>query len=291
MPDGCGLSEFAQRFKDRFFDVGMSEEHAVTFGAGLAKGGLKPFVCIYSTFLQRAYDQINHDICMQNLPVVLMIDRSGLVGEDGQTHHGMFDISYLSHLPNLTIISPKDANDLEGAIKLSLDLDSPVAIRYPRGASPTLYTMGKEKYEYGKGFIMSPSEPLGLKHLFKIKTPPMVFMACGRMCYTALKVKELMGENFNIEVWDARFVKPLDKEYISKIARENCYIFTFEENVSKGGFGSLVCEYLIQIGKAHLLKKSFTLPDEYIEHGPVDKLFEKLGLDPQTISQEIRDMF
>ena len=291
MPDGCGLSEFAKTFKDRFFDVGMSEEHAVSFGAGLAKGGLKPFVCIYSTFLQRAYDQINHDICMQNLPVVLMIDRSGLVGEDGQTHHGMFDISYLSNIPNITIISPKDVNDLEGAIKLSLDINSPVAIRYPRGASPTLYTIGKEKLEYGKGVVISPAEPLGLKHLFKTKTPPMVFMACGRMCYTALKVKELLKKDFNIEVWDARFVKPLDKKYISKVAKENFYIFTFEENVAEGGFGSLVGAYLTQIGKGNLLKKSFTLPDEYIEHGSVDKLFEKLGLDPQTIAQTIIDMF
>ena len=291
MPDGTGLSEFGKKFPERFFDVGMSEEHAVSFGAGLAKGGMKPFVCIYSTFLQRAYDQINQDVCMQNLSVTFMIDRSGLVGEDGQTHHGIFDISYLSNIPNLTIISPKDANDLEASVKLALNINSPVAIRYPRGSSPSEFVMGNEVFEYGKGEVISSRAHIGLKEVLTKKTPPCVFMACGRMVWTALKVKEILKNEFNIEVWDARFIKPLDKEYINKVAKENFYIFTFEENVSHGGFGSLVSDYLVSIKKAHLLKKVFSLPDNYVEHGAVNELMDKLDLTPEKIAKQIKDMF
>ena len=291
MPDGTGLSEFGKKFKNRFFDVGMSEEHAVTFGAGLAKGGMKPFVCVYSTFLQRAYDQINHDICLQNLPVTLMIDRSGLVGEDGCTHHGAFDISYLSNLPNMTIMSPKDANDLESAVKCAMSINSPVAIRYPRGASPREFVKGNHNFFYGKGEVVSPRAHIGLKEVFTKKTPPIVFMACGRMVYKALQVKELLQKDFNIEVWDARFVKPLDTEYISKVARENFYIITFEENVREGGFGSLVGDCLKEMGKGGLLKKSFALPDDYVEHGNVELLFDKLGLSAEKMAESIRELF
>lgn len=291
MPDGTGLASFGKEYRERFFDVGMSEEHAVSFGAGLAKGGMKPFVCIYSTFLQRAYDQINHDVCMQNLPVVFMADRSGLVGEDGQTHHGIFDISYLSNMPNMTVISPKDANDLESAVRLAAEMNSPVSIRYPRGASPTEYIFGNEKMEYGKGKTVSPREHVKLKEVFTSKTPPCVFMACGRMVFTALKAKEILKKEFNIEVWDARFVKPLDKDYINKVAKENFYIFTFEENVPQGGFGSLVSEYLISIGKGQLLKKIFALKDEYIPHGSVVELMDMCDLSPEKTADEIRKMF
>lgn len=289
MPDGTGLSDFAKKHKDRFFDVGMSEEHGVSFGAGLAKGGMKPFVCVYSTFLQRAYDQINHDICLQNLPVTLMIDRSGIVGEDGCTHHGLFDISYLSNLPNMTIISPKDANDLESAVRLSIDINSPVAIRYPRGASPSEFNFGNDKMVYGKGEVVSPKTPLKLREVFTKKTPPCVFMACGRMVYVALKVKEILDKDFNIEVWDARFVKPLDTEYIDKVAKENNYIFTFEENVKEGGFGSIVNNYLCEIGKGHLLKKIFAL-NNYVEHGSLNELLDKEKLSPEKIAEFIRNM-
>ncbi|MBQ0105129.1 MAG: 1-deoxy-D-xylulose-5-phosphate synthase [Armatimonadetes bacterium] len=290
MPEGVGLSAFEEMFPDRFFDVGMSEEHAVGFAAGLAKGGLKPFVCVYSTFLQRAYDQISHDVCLQNLPVTFMIDRSGLVGADGPTHHGAFDISYLSNLPNITIISPKNGNDLESAVRLSLDIQGPVAIRYPRGESPEEFVFGNEKTEYGKGCVLCPMKSVGLKKLF-MKTPSLVFMACGRMCYTALKVREMLKDRFNIEVWDARFIKPLDREYIEKTAKENYHIFTFEENVREGGFGSLVAGVLTDMGKGGLLKKSFALPHRYIEHGSLDELYDSAGISAEKTAEEILKLY
>jgi len=278
MPDGTGLKDFSSKFPSRFYDVGIAEEHAVSFAAGLAKGGMVPFVCMYSTFLQRTYDQISHDVCMQNLPVIFAIDRSGLVGEDGCTHHGIFDISYLRSIPNLTIASPKDGNDLEGVLKLAVKTKTPFAIRYPRGASATYFVENSSIIELGRSQIIKEALP----QLNKI-----AILTIGRCAYAALKVADIL-KTTNIEVCDMVFVNPLDTEYIKSLADNNVSIFTLEENVKNGGFGSSVLEYLSSIGKADLLKHIFAIPDEFVEHGTLDELRIKLQLTPYNIAQKIK---
>lgn len=274
MPDGTGLKRFRNMYPDRFFDVGIAEEHAVTFAAGLAAGGLKPVVAIYSSFLQRAYDQILHDVCIQNLPVVFAIDRAGLVGSDGETHQGIFDLSYLSSIPNMHIMAPKNKWELSDMLKFAISFDRPIAIRYPRG----------EAYDGLKEY----REPIQLgRSEWLCKEKDIVLVAVGSMVKTALEVRELLREKGRYcSIVNARFVKPIDTGLLDEACREHTLIVTMEENVASGGFGEKVREYLdSREERVHLL--NITLPDEYIEHGNVELLRKEVGIDAVSIAEKI----
>jgi 1-deoxy-D-xylulose-5-phosphate synthase len=275
MPTGTGLCRFKEKFPNRFFDVGIAEQHAVTFAAGLATNGLKPFFAVYSTFLQRGYDQILHDVCIQNLPVVFAIDRAGLVGADGETHHGVFDLSYLSHIPNITIMSPKDGEELKLMMEFASKYDGPIAIRYPRGYCSELSSVvGCLNIEYGKGEVLSKGKDIAI-------------FAVGRMVEYGLEaVNKLKTHNISPTLLNARFVKPLDKELILKIAKEHNIIITLEDNVKIGGFGSSVNSLLISENyKGEII--NIGLPDEFIVHGNVEKLLKINGMDVESIVNKI----
>ena len=278
MKDGTGLTNFKRTFPNRFFDVGIAEEHAVTFAAGLAKEGAKPFVAIYSTFLQRAYDQVLHDVCLQNLPVRFMIDRGGLVGEDGPTHHGVFDLSYLRQLPNMVIMAPKDENELRHMIKTALDHScGPIAVRYPRSD--------------GVGVAMDQellSIPIGSWETLQ-EGDDVVLLAVGSTVYPSLEVSRLLKkEGFSVGVINARFVKPLDFESLEKIASQYKFIFTLEENVLAGGFGSAVVEFFVDHNLYDVKVKRIGLPDAFVEHGAQGLLRENCGLSPDKIANTTR---
>lgn len=275
MPDGTGLSEFAKTYPARFFDVGIAEEHAVTFAAGLAAGGLKPVVAIYSSFLQRAYDQILHDVCIQKLPVVFAIDRAGLVGSDGETHQGIFDLSYLSCIPNMTVMAPKNGTELTAMLTEALSYGCPVAIRYPRGTSTLCQGEKCEPVVYGRGEILRR----------KSKT---AVLAVGNMVETALYISDLLGkEGIGITVANMRFVKPIDERLIDELAEEHELFITMEENVRTGGFGDALLRY---INDTHPDRRviNFALPDDYVEHGSVAILRKETGIDRETITERIR---
>ncbi len=272
MPDGTGLKRFRNMYPDRFFDVGIAEEHAVTFAAGLAAGGLKPIVAVYSSFLQRAYDQILHDVCIQNLPVVFAIDRAGLVGSDGETHQGIFDLSYLSSIPNMHIMAPKNKWELSDMLKFAVDFGAPIAIRYPRGEAYDGLKEYREPVVYGK------SE-------FIYKEKDICLLAVGSMVKTACQVRELLKEEgYSCSLVNARFVKPMDEELIEAAAEDHKLFVTMEENVASGGYGERVRGFLEDRGKALL---SITIPDEYVEHGNVDILRQELGIDAGSIKKKI----
>ena len=272
MPDGTGLKRFRNMYPDRFFDVGIAEEHAVTFAAGLAAGGLKPIVAVYSSFLQRAYDQILHDVCIQNLPVVFAIDRAGLVGSDGETHQGIFDLSYLSSIPNMHIMAPKNKWELSDMLKFAVDFGAPIAIRYPRGEAYDGLKEYREPVVYGK------SE-------FIYKEKDICLLAVGSMVKTACQVRELLKEEgYSCSLVNARFVKPMDEELIEAAAEDHKLFVTMEENVASGGYGERVRGFLEDRGKALL---SITIPDEYVEHGNVDILRQELGIDADSIKKKI----
>ncbi|MFH1860186.1 MAG: 1-deoxy-D-xylulose-5-phosphate synthase [bacterium] len=275
MEDGTGLSEFKEMFPNRLFDVGIAEEHAVTLAGGMAVSGLSPVVAIYSTFLQRAYDQILHDVCLPNLPVVFCIDRAGLVGEDGATHHGVFDIAYLRHMPNMTIAAPKDALELKEMLALGINSNSPFAIRYPRGKvvdsslSPVSVKTGKAEMikDGSNAYILS----------------------CGSMTWTAIEAAQRLAEEFSLGIINARFIKPLDVETILKAAEKTGIIITLEEHVLAGGFGSAVCELFVQ----HKIKARIVclgLPDTFIEHGETSLLLKKHRLDVDGVVERIREV-
>jgi len=274
MTSGTGLDKFNQRFPDRFFDVGIAEQHAVTFAAGLASQGFKPVVAIYSTFLQRAYDQIVHDVCLQKLPVVFCIDRAGLVGEDGPTHHGVFDLSYLRHIPNLTLMAPKDENELGHMLKTALSLDSPVAIRYPRGQGTGVEIANPyHTIEVGKSEVLTNGDKLAI-------------LAVGTMVDEALKAaKELKKKKVNVSVVNVRFIKPLDSSLILSLAKNTRNILTVEENALDGGFGSAVLE-LLEKNNIKSNVKRLGIPDRFIEHGSMGILKEKIGLTWKNIYME-----
>ena len=278
MPDGTGLKRFRNMFPDRFFDVGIAEEHAVTFAAGLAAGGMKPIVAVYSSFLQRGYDQIIHDVCLQKLPVVFAIDRAGLVGSDGETHQGIFDLSYLSSIPDIMVMAPKNKWELSDMIKFAVKSGVPAAVRYPRG---TAYT-GLEDYrapmEYGK------SEPI-------YEEKGILLYAVGSMVKTAEEVRKLLEDKgYYCSLTNARFVKPLDREYIIKAAGTHELIVTMEENVQSGGFGEHVSAVIEEEGLSGEVKvMHVAIPDTYVEHGSVDKLKEMIGIDAASISKRIMD--
>lgn len=274
MPDGTGLKRFRNMYPDRFFDVGIAEEHAVTFAAGLAAGGMRPVVAIYSSFLQRAYDQILHDVCIQNLPVVFAIDRAGLVGSDGETHQGIFDLSYLSSIPNMHIMAPKNKWELSDMLKFAVAFQGPIALRYPRGEAYDGLREYREPIVFGKAEWIYHENNIAL-------------MAVGSMIKTALTVRqELIKKGHACSIINARFVKPIDTEILDEAAGSHRLIVTMEENVASGGFGEKVRDYL---DKKHpdVQLLTISLPDEYVEHGNVEILRQEVGIDAETIEDRI----
>jgi len=275
MPQGTGLVEFSKRFPDRFYDVGIAEQSAVSLAAGLALGGLRPVVAIYSTFLQRAYDQIIEDVCLQKAPVIFAIDRGGVVGEDGATHHGVFDLSYLRPIPNLVVMAPKDEGELRDMLYTALRTEGPSAIRYPRGRGAGANCEGFKALEIGRGEVLREGREL-------------LIVALGSMVHPSLEAAELLeGEGIGTTVINARFIKPLDEELICSLAEDHRAVLTVEENVKAGGFGSQVTEALRRKGIKRRVKV-LGLPDEFIEHGPRGKLLELYGLSPRAIAEEGR---
>ena len=277
MPEGTGLDEFRHTFPQRFFDVGIAEEHAATFAAGMAAEGLKPVVAVYSSFAQRCYDQIVHDVALQDLPVVFALDRAGLVGEDGPTHHGVFDLSFLRSTPHLIIAAPADENELGHMLKTGLDSGKPFVLRYPRGAGFNV-PVDKELKDLPVG------EGVWLK-----KGKDVTIVAIGNRVHPALEAAELLKEKgLDAGVINARFVKPLDTEILQQALKASPRIVTVEDNALCGGFGSAVAEYLTGQDKPfHLLRLG--LPDEFVEHGKVSQLFEQLGLTAQKMAEKILD--
>lgn len=270
MTDGTGLKRFHNMFPDRFFDVGIAEEHAVTFAAGLAAAGLKPVFAVYSSFLQRAYDQILHDVCIQNLPVVFAIDRAGLVGSDGETHQGIFDISYLSTIPNMTIMAPKNKWELSDMMKYAVDFPGPAAVRYPRGEAYDGLKEYREPVVYGKSeWILKGAE--------------IAFVALGSMVKTAERAADILKERgYLCSLINARFAKPIDKEMLLSLTHKHKLVVTLEENVMSGGFGEHVtCFYQEQDRQMHVL--NIAIPDEYVEHGNVGILYREVGIDVDTV--------
>ena len=274
MPDGTGLKRFKNMYPDRFFDVGIAEQHAVTFAAGLASGGLKPVVAIYSSFLQRAYDQIVHDVCLQNLPVVFAVDRAGIVGADGETHQGVFDLSFLSSIPNMNIMAPKNKWELSDMMKFAIGLGKPVAIRYPRADAYGGLEEFRAPVEYGKAELIYAEGDICL-------------MAVGSMVKTAEGVRDILRENgLKCSLVNARFVKPID-EFAVKWATDNhSMVVTMEENVLSGGYGQKVRAVADEAGfKGKLL--TIALPDDYVEHGNPDVLKRELKIDAEGIAERI----
>ncbi len=281
MVDGTGLQGFAQAFPERFFDVGIAEEHAVGLSAGLAKGGFKPVVVIYSTFLQRGYDQIIHDVSLQDLPVIFCLDRAGLAGEDGPTHHGAFDIAYLRHIPNMIFMAPKDPEELKEMLGFAFGLNRPVAIRYPKGTS----VISKDLASSLRGG-MSPLQ-LGKAEVLK-EGKDVVLIALGSMVETALEASSILRDRkIDAGVVNARFIRPLDKELLERLCKDVKRIVTIEEGVLDGGFGSAVLEFMERENLRPMRVKRIGLPDIFIEHGRREELFLKYNLTPKAICDVI----
>jgi len=279
MCSGTGLSEFAQKFPKRFFDVGIAEQHAITLSAGLASQGLKPVVAIYSTFLQRAYDQIIHDVCLQNLPVVFAVDRAGIVGDDGPTHHGLFDISYLRSIPNLTLMSPADENELQHMLRFALQLNSPCALRFPRGT--------------GLGVALDldcRDIPVGRAEVL-VEGKDITLLAVGNTVQAARRAAVMLKEQGVLAtVINARFIKPLDEDCITKWVARTGRLITVEENMQAGGFGSAVLELLAAKGMDGIQVKCLGIEDKFLEHGSQSLLREKYGLQPENIVNQAMHM-
>jgi len=279
MPEGTGLSAFAKRYPDRFFDVGIAEQHGVTFAAGLATEGLKPVVAIYSTFLQRGFDQIIHDVCLESLPVVFAIDRGGLVGEDGPTHHGLFDLAYLRSLPNMVVMAPRDENELRRMLLTAVEHTGPIAIRYPRGRGT-----GVE--------IVDPIRPFSIGRAQVVREGrDVLLLAMGRCVTDSINASEILKKDgIAATVVNCRYVKPLDEDLLVKLAATHTRIITVEENVRQGGFGSAVLECLHDAGCTGFTLKRIGLPDAFVEHGSPDALRTKYGLDADGIVRSTLEM-
>jgi len=277
MPDGTGLTGFAREFPNRFFDVGIAEQHGVTFAAGLAAEGYRPVFAVYSTFLQRAYDQIVHDVCLQNLPVIFAIDRGGVVGNDGPTHHGAFDLSYLRHIPNITVMAPKDENELQHLLSTAINLGKPVAIRYPRGNG---YGVPLDQHlkniPVGRGEVLREGSELAI-------------LAVGTMVYAAMEAAQILQDEHGISVTvvNARYIKPLDEMLILEMANKFKHLVTIEENALQGGFGSAVLELLESKALSGIKVLRLGYPDAYIPQGEQHELREMLGLHPAGIVASI----
>ena len=279
MPEGTGLTEFSEIYPDRFFDVGIAEQHGVTFAAGMATEGYKPVVAIYSTFLQRAYDQVIHDVCIESLPVVFALDRGGIVGEDGATHHGVFDYSYLRSLPNMVVMAPKDENELCKMLATAIAHNGPIAMRYPRGtAAGVEMDLDIKPLPIGKGEIMTEGEDI-------------LIFAIGKSVCDALEAqKRLNNEGISVQVVNCRFVKPLDADLIVSLAQKIPRIITAEENVLHAGFGSAVLECLMDAGVTGIQVKRIGIPDTFVEHGKSELLRAKFGIDPDAIVKAARTL-
>ena len=274
MADGTGLSEFRRRFPRRFFDVGIAEGHAVTFAAGLAAGGIKPVFAVYSSFLQRGYDQIIHDVGLQNLPVVFAVDRAGLVGSDGETHQGIFDLSYLGGIPNMTVMSPKNRWELADMLRFAVDYDGPVALRYPRGTAYDGCEEFRAPIQYGRSEVIYEEESIAI-------------VSVGHIFEEALKTRRLIKETgYNCTLVNARFVKPVDEQMIEELAKNHSLIVTIEENILCGGFGERVTEYVSE-HDLPVQVLNLALPDDYIEHGSVDVLRREVLLDAPSMTKRI----
>lgn len=275
METGTGLKRFHNMFPERFFDVGIAEEHAVTFAAALAAGGRKPVFAVYSSFLQRAYDQILHDVCMQQLPVVFAVDRAGLVGSDGETHQGVFDVSFLTSIPGMTVMAPKNKWELSDMMKFALQFQAPIALRYPRGEAYT----GLQ--EYRAPIVLGKSERI-------YEGNDVLLFALGSMVKTAEQVRDALEETgVSAELVNARFAKPFDRTYLSDAAERFSYIVTMEENVITGGMGEQITEFLTEQGYQGKII-NIAVPDEFVPHGNVDLLKEKLGLDAVSVTERIK---
>lgn len=290
MPEGTGLDRFSKIFPDRFFDVGMAEQHAVGFAAGLARAGLRPVVAIYSTFLQRSYDQIIHDVCLQNLGVIFMLDRAGVVGEDGATHHGVFDISYLRNLPHMVAMAPKDEEELKEMFKFAVSYNGgPIAIRYPRGGSYSGEVRSCTRPGLAdKARSCAPSLGLGKAEILK-QGKDVTLLSLGYMSCVVLEVAALLlHEGIDCEVINARFIKPLDLESILESLSVTGKLFTIEEGVVSGGFGSLVLESIIDKVPERTIIRTIGLPDRFIEHGDRGILLDRCGLSVEKIKDLIK---
>lgn len=275
MPDGTGVAAFGKKFPDRFFDVGIAEAHAVTSAAGMAAAGLRPVVAVYSSFLQRGYDQILHDVCIQNLPVLFAVDRAGLVGSDGETHQGIFDYSYLTSIPNMSVAAPKNLWELRAMLDFAMDYKAPFAIRYPRGTAYRGLKEFMQPIAYGKGEIIYEEENIAL-------------LAVGSMVSTGEHVRaKLKEEGVSCTLANARFVKPFDKELVDRLAKNNRLIVTMEENVLQGGFGLPVTAYIHE-HYPQVKVMNIALPDAYVEHGNVSVLRKGLGIDSDSIIQRLK---
>ena len=274
MPDGTGLKKFAARFPERFFDVGIAEEHAVTFAAGMALGGMVPVVAVYSSFLQRGFDQLLHDICMQNLHVIFAIDRAGLVGADGETHQGCFDISYLTMMPNMTVMAPRDGQELKEMLTFAAGLPGPVAIRYPRGKACSCLSYAAEPVAYGKSEVLekgSGTVLLGLGTMTEVCCEAAKLLRKEQVCPTLVNI---------------RFAKPLDTELLDELARTHSVFCTVEENVRSGGCGEAVCDYMAEHHpKCRVVVLS--VGDRFVPHGSTDSLRSRIGLDPETVARAV----
>lgn len=279
MPDGTGLTPFAKAFPDRFFDVGIAEQHAVTFAAGLAAEGFRPVAAIYSTFAQRAYDQMFHDVCLQGLPVTLALDRGGLVGDDGPTHHGVFDMSFLRHLPGMTVMAPKDENELQHMVKTAVCCGHPISLRYPRGVGyGVAMDADLKELEIGKGETLAEGDDLAI-------------LAVGVTVYPAMEAARLLAaDGIRATVVNARFIKPLDRELILAAASRTGRLLTVEENALQGGFGSAVLELLESAGRFDIRVKRLGIPDRFVEHGSQSQLRADLGLDAAGIAASARGL-
>ena len=278
MPDGTGLREFSEKYPERFFDVGIAEEHAVTFAAGLAAGGLRPVVSLYSTFMQRAYDQMLHDICISQLPVIVTLDRSGIVGKDGETHQGIFDLSYLSSMPGLTILSPMDGEELRSALDYSLyHMDGPVAIRYPRGQA---YRYGgtHTALAYGKAEVLREGREV-------------LILAVGNMAGTALAAAEKLADSgISPTIVNTRFVRPFDEELVEKLAGSHRIVVTMEDNVYSGGFSERIQAFLQELSWDGRICIPVCLPDSFIEHGLPAELYKKYHMDAASVADRIEEV-
>ncbi|RDY24839.1 1-deoxy-D-xylulose-5-phosphate synthase [Romboutsia maritimum] len=277
MPSGTGLNLFEKVYPNRYYDVGIAEQHAATFSAGLAKNGLKPYFAVYSSFLQRAYDQVIHDICITNKPVTLLIDRAGIVGNDGETHHGMFDLSYLNSVPNITVMAPKDTRELELMMDLSLDINAPVAIRYPRGNSYYLNKGSYENINIGQYEVLEEGKDT-------------VILAIGNMVKHALEASEiLLNEDIKPTIVNARFLKPIDETLLHKLVKEYKNIVTIEDNIITGGFGSRINQFIIDNGY-DVKVTNIGLPETFIPHGSPNEIYDSIGLSPNCIADKIKSL-
>ena len=277
MKDGTGLSEFQKEFPERFFDIGIAEQHAVGMAAGMAKAGMIPVVPIYSSFYQRAYDQVIHDVAIQNLPVIMCVDRAGIVGADGETHQGTFDLAFFRIIPNLNILAPKDFKELEDMLEFAVNLNEPVVIRYPRGGEEKIKFEKHNKIEKGKCEILKQGKDISI-------------IAIGKMVARAMEIAQELKPKIDIEVINVRFLKPLDKKEILKSINKTKKVITIEDGNMLGGLATAIEEFIVEEKIENITLKSFAYPDEFIKHGKVEEIEKIYGLDKESIKSEINKM-